>query len=260
METVLEHPLEPEIAQPPPRHARLPGRRVFLLTVAFLLLGLFILGSGRALWEAGKLAWLAGRGTTVTGHIVAIHREPSLNKDMAPRPVAVRYSVDFPRRRQDERGVHRSGWIGWGQSEKGLPQLGQPLPFRHARWFGEDYGYPWQPVPSGRLASLVLSGGLVMLVSLLLLSRLTQWLKNHLSLLREGVATVGTIIHKRAAAEDIVRYFVSYGYAAAPGEGCEREEQVSQEQWQQFEVGQPVTVLFNPAHPEQAGLYALMRQ
>ena len=72
------------------------------------------------------------------------------------------------------------------------------------------------------------------------------------------MATVGTITHKRTEADDIVRYYLRYGYAPSAGEGREREEQVSVEQWKEFEVGQPVTVLYDPDLPEQAGLYALI--
>ena len=98
-----------------------------------------------------------------------------------------------------------------------------------------------------------------MLVSLLLLRRLLRWMGERLHLLRLGTATVGTITHKRTEAEDMVRYFLRYGYSSGQTEGREHEEQVSMDQWKLFHVGQPVTVLYDPEEPERVGLYALIR-
>ncbi len=278
METVLEHTVEPKVAPPPPRRIALPPKLAFLLTVAGLLLGLFVLGSGRALWEVGKLLWIGAAGRTVQGHIVEVRTEPSAVRGKPPIPVAVRFVVNIP-------GVEgtlqrQSGWVGLERpkgsaleipradqnahpppSPTRLPPgyaLGRSFPVRYAPWFGGVASYPWRPSPAGRVTSLLLSGGLVLLVSLLLARRLVHWTRERLRLLRGGVATVGTITHKRTEADDVVRYYLRYGYAPAPGEGREREEQVSVEQWKEFEIGQPVTVLYDPNTPEQAGLYALI--
>lgn len=262
MEAVLEHAVEPPVAAPPPRRIRLPPRLAGLLAVAGLLLGLFLLGSGRALWEAGKLLWIGAAGHTIQGYVVAIQTEPSPEKGQPSLPVAIRYAADVPG--ADGAIQHRTGWIGLEQPRPGSParpaayRLGLPVPVRYAPWFGGVASHPWRPSPAGRITSLLLSGGLVGLVSLLLARRLTWWTRERLHLLREGVATVGTITHKRTEADDMLRYFLRYGYAPAPGDGREREEQVSMEQWKEFEVGQPVTVLYDPDRPEQAGLYALI--
>ena len=278
MEAVLEHTVEPKVAPPPPRRIALPPKLAFLLTVAGLLLGLFVLGSGRALWEAGKLLWIGAAGRTAQGHVVEVQREPSALKGKPPIPVAVRYVADIPG--ADGTSQRRSGWVGLGRlrgSSLELPlaaqgsrpapapprlppgyALGRSFPVRYAPWFGGVASYPWRPSPTGRITSLLLSGGLVGLVSLLLARRLTHWTRERLRLLRGGVATVGTITHKRTEADDVVRYYLRYGYAPSVGEGREREEQVSVEQWKVFEVGQPVTVLYDPDAPEQAGLYVLI--
>ena len=258
MEIVIEHKLEAEIAGAPPRRPRLALRLTLLLTVAYLLLALFVAGCGRALWEAGKLGWIAGAGQTAKGHVIEIRIEATTQKAAWPSQIAVRYAVEIPGRAG--RQTHRTGWIGLGRGETRRYHLGQPLAYRYAPWFGGVAGFPWQPAPMGRLVSLLLSGGLVLPVSAFLLRRLTRWLHDHLSLLREGLATVGTIIDKRTEADDMLRYFLRYGYATLPGIGWEREEQVSQEQWREFEIGQPVTVLYDPALPEHAGLYALMHR
>ncbi len=266
METLIEHVLEAQVAAPPPRRAQLPLRLTFLLTVATLLLGVFVLGSGRALWEAGKMIWIAQAGRTATGSVVAIQTQPSPEKNQPPQQVAIRYQAEIP----DGKGgiLVRSGWIGLpppvGSGVKTPDQpiwrIGQMVPVRYAPWFGGVASRPWQTGPGGRIVSLTLSGGLVLVVSLLLGQRLRRWTRERLQLLRLGVATVGTIIHKRTEAEDMLRYYLRYGYASAPGQGREREDQVSMEQWKRFEVGQPVTVLFHPEQPEQAGLYALLHE
>ena len=262
MEAVIEHAVEPKVSAPPPRPIALPPRLVGLLVVAGLLLGLFVLGSGRALWEAGKLLWIGAAGHTIQGYVVSIETEPAPEKGRLPQPVAVRYAADVPG--ADGTLQHRLGWIALERPKPGGPdrsaayRLGEGVPVRYARWFGGVASHPWQPSPAGRITSLLLSGGLVGLVSLLLARRLIHWTRERLHLLRQGMATVGTITHKRTEADDMLRYFLRYGYAPAPGEGLEREERVSMEQWKEFEVGQPVTVLYDPDRPEQAGLYALL--
>ena len=195
MESVLEHTVEPKIAPPPPRRIALPPKLVFLLAVAGLLLGLFVLGSGRALWEAGKLLWMGAAGRTVQGRVVAVQTEPSALKGKPPIPVAVRYVADIP----GAEGIpqRRSGWVGLErprgsslemplatQSARPAPSplrlppgyaLGRSFPVRFAPWFDGVASYPWRPSPAGRITSLLLSGGLVGLVSLLLARRLTHW-------------------------------------------------------------------------------------
>ena len=282
MEALIEHTLEPEVAGPAPRRTRLPLRLTLLLAVAILLLGVFAAGSGRALWEAARLSWLAAAGHTVTGRIVRVATEPSEVKGQPPRPVAVRYAADLA---GPSGTIHREGWIGLGTPAapangavgingpgRAVPKptfpapalrAGQPVPIRYASWFGGVASQPWVPDPRGRVLTLILSGSLVLLVSLLLLRRLLRWIGERLHLLRLGTATVGTITHKRTEAEDMVRYYLRYGYAFGqgeePGKGREHEEQVSMDQWKLFHVGQPVTVLYDPDEPERVGLYALIR-
>ena len=270
METLSEHRVELEIAMPAPRRTRLPLRVTALLAVAILLLGVFAAGSSRALWEAVKLSWLAGAGHTTAARIIQIQTDPADVKGQAPQQVALRYACDLP---GPQGLLHREGWIGLGEkpplgngptSRKHVPdppafQLNQTLPIRYVSWFGGIFSQPWAPGAGGRILTLFFSGGLVLLVSLLLARRLLRWMAERLHLLRQGTATVGTITHKRTEAEDMVRYFLRYGYSVGQGEGREHEEQVSMDQWKLFQVGQPVTVLYDPGQPERVGLYALIR-
>ncbi len=270
MEAIVEHVLEPKLLAPAPRRLRLPWRTSLLLSVAVLLLGVFVLGSGRALWEGAKMLWLDSAGQTVSGKIVAVRTEPSPSKGQTSRQTAICYVADVP----SPHGFRRQrGWIVLGapaaapglESEAAKPQpvtaygLGQPFPLRCASLFGTTVCQPWGPSPGSRIAALLLAGSLVLAVSLLLLRRLGRWAGSRLHLLRLGTATVGTITHKRSETEDMMRYFLRYGYADGAAAGRDREEQVSADQWREFQVGQPVTVLYDPEHPNQAGLYALMR-
>ena len=269
MEAVIEHVLEPEIAGPIPRRLHLPIRARLLLAVASLLLALFVVGSGRALWEGVKLSWLAQAGHTVAGTIAEIHTAPTGSKDLILRQTALRYTLSVP----GPNGlVTKTGWIALGEPPavpspenrpaKTLPvpafHLGQPVPLRVVRFGSEVVCQPWGPGASSRILTLFLTGGLVMAVSLFLLRRLLRWSGTRLHLLRFGTASIGTITHKRSEAEDMVRYFLRYGYPGGPEAG--REEQVSPDQWREFHVGQPVTVLHDPEHPSKAGLYALIAQ
>ncbi len=269
MEAVIEHMLEPEIAGPAPRRLRLPLRTRLLLGVAGLLLGVFALGSARALWEAGTLTWLAAAGWPVSGQIIEIRTAPPLGpKDPAPRQIAVRYAALVPGPRGP---VSETGWVALGEPPAG-PQpgrpsapaappplrLGQHVPLRVARLGGAVLCQPWGPGAGSRIGALVLTGGLVLAVSAFLFRRLTRWTGSRVFLLRRGTAAVGTITHARSEAEDSPRYFVRYGYPGGPDTG--REEQVSAEQWRTFHVGQPVSVLYDPDDPSRAGLYALIAQ
>ena len=265
MEAVIEHTLEPELAGPVPRRLHLPLRVRLLLLVAGLLLGLFVLGSARALWEGVKLSWLAEAGRSFSGKIVEIQTEPAPAKGQKPRQTAIRYRAVVA---GPHGGRAQTGWIVLAEPPQPLSaehrpvpaapsfRLGQPFPLR-AAFFGDAVlCQPWGPSPGSRIWTLFLSGGLVLAVSLLLLRRLLHWTGSRLRLLRRGTATVGTITHKRSESEDMVRYFLRYGYRGGPDAG--KEEQVSADQWREFQVGQPVTVLYDPAAPEKAGLYALI--
>ena len=89
---------------------------------------------------------------------------------------------------------------------------------------------------------------------------LARWRRLRVRLLQHGTAATGTIIHKQVEVGDVPRYFLRYGYATvSAAEKLEHEEQVSPEQWKRFEIGQPVTVLYDPDQPVRAGLYALMK-
>lgn len=268
MEAVIEHTLEPEVAGPTPRRMHLPARALLLLAVAGLLLGLFVLGSGRALWEAVKLSWLAESGHAVSGQIAEIRTAPLAPKEQTPRQTALRYTVSVP-------GPHgivtQAGWIALGEppavpnsdrpaspSPVPLFHLGQPVPLRYAVFGNAVLCQPWGAGAGSRILTLFLTGGLVLAVSLFLLRRLGRWTGSRLHLLRFGIAAIGTITHKRSEAEDTVRYFLRYGYPGGAESG--REEQVSADQWRKFHVGQPVTVLYDPDSPQHAGLYTLIMQ
>ena len=280
METIAEHHIEPEVASPPPRAARLPWGTSALLGVAVLLFGLFLCGGARALLEAAKLAWLGVAGRTATATVIAIQTAPSAFAGRPGRQVALRYRVRSPypphvtltggARLYDAEAADGPGSPSpddgpqrrFPRASTAVPRpplfkVGDALPLRFAPWFGGPISHPWSPPPTGKMLFLSLSGGLVVCVSLLLLRRIARWRRHRLHLLREGVATVGTIVHKHANTDDSLRYFVRYGYSAG-GEACEHEEQVSADQWKALEVGQPVTVLYDPAEPTEAGLYQLM--
>lgn len=266
LEAIVEHRLEPELLAPTPRRLRLPWRTSLLLSVAALLLSLFVLGSGRALWEGAKMLWLDGAGQTISGKIVAIRTAHSM-KGQLPVQTALCYEVDVP----SPQGVRQQrGWVALGAPAPALGleseaaprpaprfSLGQPFPLRCASFFGTTVCQPWGPSPGSRITALLLAGGLVLFVSLRLLRRLGRWAGSRLHLLRQGTATVGTITHKRSETEDMARYYLRYGYADRAA-GRNREEQVNADHWREFQVGQPVTVLYDPDNPGHAGLYALI--
>ncbi len=271
METVSEHPIEREVAAPPPRAARLPLGVNFLILAAGLMFALFIGGGGYALLEAAKLGWVSAAGRTVTARVAEIRTEASEVKGQPARQTALRYVFTSPFDRSTQ-----SRWLRLDRadnSQTGMPMsqgrgkpapppfvhVGDPIPVRGAAWLGRPLFYPWTAEAAGRIVFLMLSGALIVGISLFLLRRLLTWRRHRLHLLRAGIATVGTIVDKEARSEDTPRYFVRYGYEAASAPQ-EREEQVSMEQWKEFEIGQPVTVLYDPDRTEDAGLYTLVRR
>lgn len=271
METVAEHHIEPAIAGPPPRTARLPLGTNLLLFVAALLFTLFVAAGLRALGEAAKLAWLGIGGKTVAARIMQVQTAPSAVKGQPARQTGLRYEWTPPDGGQ-RRGFARlydpdeAGDGGFAGARPPRPRVspklfrvGGTFALRVAPWPGQGLAHPWSPPPTGKLFFLALSGGLVIGVSLLLLRRIARWRRSRLHLLRHGIAAVGTIVHKHANADDSLRYFVRYGFVAGiNGETQEVEEQCGADEWRAFEVGQPVTVLFDPAHPDEASLYALI--
>lgn len=270
METVTEHPIERELAAPPPRAARLSLGLNLLLLAAGLMFALFIGGGGYALLEATKLSWVSATGRTVTAHIAEITTEPASAKGQPALQTALRYEFTSPFDqspqshwiRLDRPDDSQTGLMpmAQGRSKPAAPppaQIGDPIPVRGAVWLGQILYYPWAPQATGRIVFLLLTGVLIIGISLFLLRRLLDWRAHRLHLLRMGIATVGTVIDKEARAEDTPRYYVRFGYAAGD-EPREREEQMSMEQWKEFTIGQSVTVLYDPADNENAGLYALL--
>jgi hypothetical protein len=276
MEIVIDHQIEPVVAAPPPRAAQLPASTNILLLAATLLFGLFIYGGSRALVEAWKLAWLGVMGHPIAAQVTQVLTATSQVKGAPDQQIGLRYSYTLPF------GPDRTLQTGVAhlmtpdvndttRPQEPLPRSGQKtvlpnipvfhigdrLPLRGAEWLGRPLVYPWQAAPTGKVVFLLLCGGLVIGISVLLLRRIVRWRGHRLRLLRYGVATTGTIVHKEARAEDAPRYYLRYGYAVET-EPREHEEQVSIEQWKRLDIGQPVTVLYDPECPDDAGLYLLI--
>lgn len=279
METLSEYVLEPEAARPPPRPVRHRPGAIGLMLIAGLVFAVFAYGGLRALGEAGRLAWIAAMGHSVTARVASIDYAPSPFKGSSPVPVSLRYQYRLPqdlpgtvrvgRALLDATGAAnpaafpgRRGAVGTTRAEH-APRVGDALPLRWLAWRGRTVVMPWPVHPWGQIVFLALCGGLIVGISALLLWRLGRRLQERGHLLRRGQAAVGTILHKRTEAHDVPRYFVTYGYArqgpGAVSEMREHEEQVTLEQWRRWEIGQPVTVLYDPAHADEAGLYALLR-
>jgi hypothetical protein len=277
METLTEHPIEPAVSGPPPRRLSLPPGLTALMTIALLLFVVFFGGGARALWEAGKLGWVAVSGRSVPARITAIDTLPGATSGQPVVQTGLHYAYST--------ASHPSVGAGTGVlrlSEPAPPEntplaavgplpasasaapafhVGDTLMLRRAQWFGQTVLLPWPSNPGGKIAFLAFCGGLIVAVSITLIRRLLGWTVRRVRLLGHGIATVGTITHKHSQAEDAAHYFVSYGYgdAQTPPVPYEHEEQVTADQWKRLEVGQPVTVLYDPAQPSVASLYTLLR-
>jgi hypothetical protein len=276
METVIDHQIEPAVAAAPPRTAHLSPSTNLLLLAAMLLFGLFIYGGSRALFEAWKLAWLGMTGQTIMARVTQVVTIPANVKAAPDQQIGLRYSYTLPF--GSDRNL-KSGYAHLMTPDVGdttRPQEPLPrgsrttnlsnapvfhvddrLPLRGTEWLGRPLVYPWQAAPTGKIVFLLLCGGLVIGISVLLLRQLARWRGHRLGLLRYGIATTGTVVHKEARAEDSPRYYLRYGYAVGT-EPHEHEEQVSVEQWKRIDIGEPVTVLYHPERPGDAGLYLLI--
>lgn len=273
METVIAHEIEAVIAGPPPRMARLPWRTQGLLLLAGTLTLLLFIGGARALEEAGRLAWIALVGRPAIAQITAIDIAPEINPKQPVQQTGLTYRYVDPQTGQMVSRHTRlvtmpsspdGGLSGIGGPERIPPppllHLGQRLELRVAGGPSNPVIYFWSPAPWGKGLFLTLCGLAVMAVSLRLMLALSRWQRLRVRLLRSGYSVVGTIVHKRADVGDTPRYYLRYGYATVGAvEAREHEEQVNAEQWKAFEIGQPVTVLYDPDAPASAGLYALMR-
>ncbi len=277
METLIEHAIEPAVSGPPPRRLSLPPGLLLLIIIALLLFVAFFGGGARALWEAAKLGWIAVSGQSVPARITAIDTlpgavpgQPAIQTRLhyafssAPAPGAqegtgaLRLSNPAP---PESTPLAAIGPLPASASAAAAFHVGDALALRRAQWFGQTLLIPWPSNPGGKIAFLAFCGGLIVVVSISLIRRLLGWALRRVRLLGHGIATVGTITHKHSQAEDAAHYFVSYGYgdAQTPPVPYEHEEQVTADQWKLLEVGQPVTVLYDPMQPSVAGLYTLLR-
>ena len=277
METLIPHPIEPAVSLPPPRRLFLPPGMLALTAVAVLLFALFFAGGVGALLEAAKLGWVAVSGRSIAARVTAIDTLPGVSKDQPAAQTRLYYaysggaSPQAPVRKGTLRlsnpaAPESTPLAAVGSAPaRGLAapafRVGDTLALRQARWFGQTLLLPWPTNPGGKIAFLAFCGGLIVTVSLGLIRRLLGWTARRVRLLGHGVATVGTITHKHSQAEDAAHYFVRYGYGDAQTLPApyEHEEQVTADQWKRLEVGQPVTVLYDPARPAVAGLYTLLR-
>ncbi len=276
METLTEHRFEPAVSGPPPRRLSLPLGLLALNVTALLLFVVFLGGGVRALWEAAKLGWVGVSGQSVPARITAIDTLPGASVGQPALQTRLHYAYSSAPASgvRDGTGVLRLsdpvppqntplatvGPLPAHASAASVFHVGDTFPLRRARWFGQTLLLPWPSNPSGKIAFLAFCGGLIAAVSLSLIRRLLQWTTRRVRLLGHGIATVGTITHKHSQAEDAAHYFVRYGYgdAQTPPAPYEHEEQVTADQWKRLEVGQPVTVLYDPARPAVAGLYTLL--
>lgn len=277
METLTPHAIEPAVSGPPPRRLSLPPGLLALITVALLLFTVFFVGGLGALGEAAELGWVAATGQSVSARITAINTVPGASEGQPAVQTALHYTYSdaAPSPAQAQTGTLRLsspaapqstplaavGPLPARASAASLFHVGDPLPLRRARWLGQTLLLPWPSNPGGKIAFLAFCGGLIVVVSLSLIRHLWGWTARRVRLLEQGIATVGTITHKHSQAEDPAHYFVSYGYgdAQTPPHSFEHEEQVTADQWKCLQVGQPVTVLYDPACPSVAGLYTLLR-
>jgi hypothetical protein len=271
LETVIPHEVEPEVAGPTPRKARLPWSTELLLLLSFALTLLLLVGGARAVFEAGRLAWAAAAGRHVQARLVEI--DTVLGPDKTPVQTGAHYMYIDPyngktvtRYTPVDNAVdtEESSSQGLGITTKRVParllHVGDPLSLRIIGGPDHQKIYFWTESPWGKGVFVALCGIAVMAVGVRLLLILTRWRSARTRLLRDGQAVVGTIIDKPTDFNDTPRYYLRYGYATTDAlEPREHEEQVNHEQWKRFEVGQPVTVLYDPQTAERAGLFALMR-
>ena len=242
---MLPYAIAPELRMPPPRPARLPVGLSALLTLAALLLALFLAAGLRVTWEAVSLLHLNMAGQTVLARVNSLQHLP-VTPGQKPAD-ALTFSYQWPFAGQTRR-------TGQAHAPAGAYHAGDSLPVRCAVWYGREMASPGGSVSAGRIAFLAACGLLLTGICLILVTRLFRWRSRRLFLLRRGEATVGTIIFKRTESHDTPRCFVRFGYMAA-GQPQERDEQVTAEAWKRADIGQPVTVLFDPARPSEGTLY-----
>lgn len=272
-EQVREHVIEAAVFGRPPRKTTLPLATFSLLAVASLMLLILMYGGSRAVLEATKLTWLGIRGRPVTATIT--HVGTSGQVDTFGRPM--RDAFEYRLNGEPPAGISRTGTVLFAPAsspqesvsanqlqlaklaERPTLNVGQTLEFRTGTWMGRPMMHPWNPSPLRTMAFLGVSGIVVMLVSLYFLTRVVRWVLRRVTLLSYGIAVVGTIVHKYSSADESPKFYVRYGFASGEDPaGREHEEQCSIGQWKQFEVGMPVTVLYDPRNVFRSGIYKLI--
>jgi hypothetical protein len=273
-EIIKDYKVEPELMAPPPRRLFLPlGTRV-LFASAVLLIILFFYGGCLLLFNSAQLVYVAVTGKTAVAHIIRIDSVPSgdLKQSVVETGIAYQFDSPFPNNRppQVQYSKINLGEVPYDiqdylhRRRKGafdIPDyhIGDPLLFRYTKWHGRTILHPWNRPPYAKIAAMSAMGMAVITVGFVIMRRLLHWRKGGLRLMRHGVATPGTILHKRSDTSEVPRYYVLYGFELTESGGTrQREERCTIDQWKKFDVGQTVTVLYDPADTSVAGLYPLL--
>ncbi|HEY3331104.1 MAG TPA: DUF3592 domain-containing protein [Capsulimonadaceae bacterium] len=272
-ESVLDRPdhiIESELTPLPPRRVRFSGR-AFVVCLATLFLFLAFATCGLAtLGEAWRMQDLVKRGHVATATVTQI----DYSTGQAPTTDAAKWntansgsvsSIIYKFASSD--GATHIGRIPItpARSDAGM---GPPTPFTMLPgttlqvWYevtgDRVISRPWSGDPGKRIGFLVVAGLAAICFGAYLAWRAFRWVSQSYNLVRTGFVAEATIITKDSRTEDAARFYVSVGYTSHDGVMRQKTIQCTSSQYQKFESGQTLTVIYPSMKPEEATLYALL--
>ena len=93
----------------------------------------------------------------------------------------------------------------------------------------------------------------ILILAVFYLTRLGLCQRN---LARHGIATIGSVTDKRVGQHKGPVFVVSYRFKRSDGAECDARMDVQKADYDALNVGEPITVLYDPHHPETNVLYS----
>lgn len=243
-ETSVPDELPPEVPRPAKFTASTQVSRLFLLALLLFAVGLLWWLADR---DLGNMAVLKARGHTTLAHVVGKH---------ITQGKSTSYYLDYT---FDGDGIWVDGEESVGEDEYTDAQNGEPIQvtFLPSRPQTYDLGTMTQERIQAR-QSVWLWGefGAFVFFGLLLIGTEVTF-QRHLSLLRDGSVATGTVTDLRSPGAPQGLFHVAYQFKA---DGTLYSERVlcPQRFHEQTDLGQTLTILYDPAHPSRSIPYRML--
>ncbi len=252
-ETSVPDELPPEVPRPAKFTASTQVSRLFLLALLLFAVGLLWWLADR---DLGNMAALKARGHTTLAHVVGKH---------ITQGKSTSYYLDYT---FDGDGIWVDGEESVGEDEYTDAQNGEPIQVTFLPSHPETYrlGAVTQARIMARQGRWLWGGLAASAVLGLLLACAEANFRQHLALLRDGSVAAGTVtdrsikpISSSQKAFYVTYQFTAEGRFAVANRSYLKKVTCTQRFYEQTELGQLLTILYDPARPSQSIPYRMLR-